>query len=81
MLRFSRLFKPNKSSRLPKIWRNVKTKRKKRKHSDCNFSDNYDSKSQHLCLEFGSLLAPEFIASDDEVIFYSIFKFCGIIFF
>lgn len=79
MLRFSRLFKPNKSSRLPKVWRNVKTKRKKRRHSDaidCNSSDN-DSKnqSQHLCLEFGSLPKPEFINSDDEVIFHFIFKF------
>jgi len=71
VLRFSRLFKPNKSSRLPKVWRNVKTKRKKRRHSDaidCNSSDN-DSKnhSQHLCLEFGSLPKPELINSDDEV--------------
>lgn len=68
MLRFSRLFKPNKSSRLPKVWRNVKTKRTKRKHSDafdCNSSDN-DSKNP----KFPKL---EFIHSDDEVIFHYIF--------
>lgn len=68
VLRFSRLFKPNKSSRLPKAWRNVKTKRKKRRHSDANdynSSDN-DYKPQLLCLEYGSLPDPEFIACDDE---------------
>lgn len=71
MLRFSRLFKPNKSSRLPKAWRNVKTKRKKRRHSDTNdynSSDN-DYKPQLLCFEYGSLPDPEFIACDDEVTF------------
>lgn len=72
MLRFSRLFKPNKSSRLPKVWRNVKIKCKKRRQSDTNdssFSDN-DSKSQILNLEFGSLPEPELIAGDDEVVFH-----------
>lgn len=75
MLRFSRLFKPNKSSRLPKVWRNVKTKRKKRKHSDAvdyNSFDN-DSKKQIVCLEFGSMPEPEFITCDDEVIVKFIF--------
>lgn len=71
-MRFSRLFKPNKSSRLPKVWRNVKMKRKKRRQSDaidCTSSDN-DSKSQLLCrLEFGSLPEPDLITYDDEVIF------------
>lgn len=71
MLRFSRLFKPNKSSRLPKIWRNVKTKRKKRLHSDANdynSSDN-DTKNQLICFDFGPLPDnPELIACDDEVI-------------
>lgn len=81
VLRFSRLFKPNKSSRLPKVWRNVKTKRKKRRHSDandCNSSDN-DSKnqSQHLCLEFGSLPKPEFINSDDEEKFLQPIENCS----
>lgn len=74
MLRFSRLFKPNKSSRLPKVWRNVKVKRKKRVQSDTNgynSSDN-DSKSQITCLEYGPLPGPENIAPDDEVIFYFI---------
>lgn len=69
MLRFSRLFKPNKSSRLPKVWRNVKVKRKKRIHSDTNgynSSDN-DSKSQVMCLEYGPLPDPENLAPDDEV--------------
>ncbi|XP_025197408.1 transcription initiation factor TFIID subunit 1 [Melanaphis sacchari] len=68
VLRFSRLFKPNKSSRLPKVWRNVKTKRKKRRHSDANdynSSDN-DSKTHLVCLEYGPLPDPEFIACDDE---------------
>lgn len=71
MLRFSRLFKPNKSSRLPKVWRNVKIKRKKRRHSeviDYNSSDT-DTKNQFMCLEFGSLPEPELIACDDEVKF------------
>lgn len=68
VLRFSRLFKPNKSSRLPKVWRNVKTKRKKRRHSDANdynSSDN-ETKPQVLCLDYGSLPDPELIACDDE---------------
>ncbi|XP_008178827.1 transcription initiation factor TFIID subunit 1 isoform X2 [Acyrthosiphon pisum] len=68
VLRFSRLFKPNKSSRLPKVWRNVKTKRKKRRHSDANdynYSDN-ETKPQVLCLDYGSLPDPELIACDDE---------------
>lgn len=72
MLRFSRLFKPNKSSRLPKVWRNVKVKRKKRMHSDTNgynSSDN-DSKSQIMCLKYGPLPNPENLATDDEVILY-----------
>jgi transcription initiation factor TFIID subunit 1 len=71
VLRFSRLFKPNKSSRLPKVWRNVKVKRKKRRHSDAvdyNSSDT-DSKNQIMCLEFGSLPELELIACDDEVKF------------
>lgn len=75
MLRFSRLFKPNKSSRLPKVWRNVKIKRKKRLHSDTNdynSSDN-DTKSQPFCFEYGSLPDdPELIACDDEVIYFLI---------
>lgn len=64
------MFKPNKSSRLPKVWRNVKTKRKKRRHSDanyCNFSDDY--KFQFQSLKFGPLPEPEQVACDDEVIF------------
>ncbi|XP_060863239.1 transcription initiation factor TFIID subunit 1 [Metopolophium dirhodum] len=68
VLRFSRLFKPNKSSRLPKVWRNVKTKRKKRRHSDANdynSSDN-ETKPQVLCLDYGSLPDPELISCDDE---------------
>lgn len=76
MLRFSRLFKPNKSSRLPKVWRNVKTKRKKRRHSDANeynSSDN-ETKPQLLCLDYGSLPDPESMACDDEVIFYIIYR-------
>lgn len=63
------MFKPNKSSRLPKIWRNVKIKRKKRKHSDAiDYNSSDDSKSHLLCLEFGPIPEPEFIACDDEVI-------------
>ncbi|VVC39968.1 Bromodomain, conserved site,TAFII-230 TBP-binding,Transcription initiation factor TFIID subunit 1 [Cinara cedri] len=71
VLRFSRLFKPNKSSRLPKVWRNVKVKRKKRMHIDTNeynSSDN-DSKSQIMCLEYGPLPDPENLAPDDEEAF------------
>lgn len=51
------------------MWRNVKTKRKKRRHSDanyCNFSDDY--KFQLQSLQFGPLPEPEQIACDDEVI-------------
>lgn len=71
------MFKPNKSSRLPKVWRNVKVKRKKRRHSDVmdyNSSDT-DSKTQPMCLEFGSLPEPELIDCDDEVTFYSFISY------
>jgi len=68
VLRFSRLFKPNKSSRLPKIWRNVKSKRKKKMYSDTNDSSD-DSKTQIHILDFGPLPEPEHIAYDDEVIY------------
>ncbi|XP_050421868.1 transcription initiation factor TFIID subunit 1-like [Adelges cooleyi] len=65
VLRFSRLFKPNKSSRLPNLWRNVKTKRRKIRLSEESSSD-VDSKRQPLKLEFGPLPQLESIASDDE---------------
>jgi len=70
------LFKPNKTS-LPKVWRNVKVKRKKKRYDaiDCNSFD--DSKNEHICLEFGSALDPELITCDDEVILYFIFKYYG----
>lgn len=68
-MRFSRLFKPNKSSRLPKVWRNVKIKRKKRKQSDTiDYNSSDDSKNYMLSLEFGPIPESEFLACDDEVI-------------
>lgn len=67
------MFKPNKSSRLPKVWRNVKTKRKKKRHSDANDNNSSDDcKIQVQCFEFGPLPEPDRIACDDEVIFYSL---------
>lgn len=70
------MFKPNKSSRLPKVWRNVKTKRKKRLHSDTNdynSSDN-DTKNQIVCFDYGELPDdPELITCDDEVALYCFF--------
>lgn len=47
VLRFSKLFGPGKPSSLPQIWRSVKKKHKKKKHSHPDLRDynlNYDYK-------------------------------------
>ncbi|VVC24131.1 Bromodomain, conserved site,Transcription initiation factor TFIID subunit 1, domain of unknown [Cinara cedri] len=75
VLRFSRLFKPNKLKRLPNVWKNVKVKRiKKKRHStikkDNNSSDNGSKSEIQMCLEFGSTQGSEFFASDDKIFIY-----------
>lgn len=70
MLRFSRLFKPNKTNRSPNTWNNVNNKHKQNKPNDannCNPSD--DNRIQFPDLEFGPLPGPEHSACDDVVIF------------
>lgn len=74
MLRFSRLFKPKKSSQLPNVWKNIKTKRQiKRQIDTIDDNSSYDSKGQILCLEYGLLPETKLIYSDDEVVFYFVF--------
>lgn len=75
MLRFSRLFKPNKSNQLPNVWKNVKVKRKKPEHSVTK-NDSSDNGESKICLEFAPAPDPELVASDDEVFSYIIIKCC-----
>ena len=74
-LRFSRLFGPGKASHMPNLWKNVKNKKKRRKHQEDDFQPSQSDQSNGLSqtttekqfqLTFGEIPLADQLLSDDE---------------
>lgn len=70
VLRFSKLFGPNKQANLPQLWRGVKRKKKKKAQAVEGTPDTAsveDDKPFEWIFDYAPLPPPEMVDSDDEV--------------